>query len=648
MKRAGITQVPPRCWIWRIFCEVAGMDREWKAAGALLPEKPSEALYEEVMSEIWDEDALGESMILYNRESVELIDPIEQTMTAEDWERREKSRRRRWGARCTCTCCGEEFVAGWSKGGIVLRQGEDGQLYDGWVDIEEEDAVCAGDGETITCPNCWMGAVVTPRKELARGRTCRMMQAEVVNAGAYTAVMYWMIERYQHADGTDEVEFIPHQAIVIDKGGRLRRFGAEFGMAPHPSPAGTPSPQGEGLTPASEIWRARSRVLDPFQQPYYSYEASCGKQIGGWVWTMGADTAGHTGEKTAIEEYIGAGGSWPAVYLQLWQARPQVENLMRQGFDRAVKQEIDKKLNQAGYMAELHRAPNIPWVDWSQVKPHKMLGMSREAFRAIRDKKWGSEEARGWALWQAVMPGSDALDYEWCRERVGTQGVCSLLGMVQAGWNDFEPFRAVRYLEKKDILRSGVQYLIDYRRMMRDAGMDETAETLWPRDLIAAHDRVAEQLAAERDMICTGEFAVAAVKLHGLEWTDGHLCIVIPKSEQELKDEGRILRHCVGSYGKSHCAGKPIFFVRHWRRPERSYYTLNIDMTGEEPKRVQLHGYGNEHHGEHKQYTHSIPREVQDFCDRWEREVLAPWWKEQHKPPVDNRGRKKQKEVHAA
>lgn len=100
----------------------------------------------------------------------------------------------------------------------------------------------------------------------------------------------------------------------------------------------------------------------------------------------------------------------------------------------------------------------------------------------------------------------------------------------------------------------------------------------------------------------------------------------MPSCNDDLINEGRTLRHCVGSYGQSHLSGKPIFFVRHYRRPERSYYTLNENLTGAEPYRIQLHGYGNEHHGSVKQYEHTIPQKVLDFVLRWEREILAPWY----------------------
>lgn len=31
-------------------------------------------------------------------------------------------------------------------------------------------------------------------------------------------------------------------------------------------------------------------------------------------------------------------------------------------------------------------------------------------------------------------------------------------------------------------------------------------------------------------------------------------------------------------------------------------------------------------HGDHKQFKHTIPQKVRDFCDRWERDVLTPWF----------------------
>ena len=116
-----------------------------------------------------------------------------------------------------------------------------------------------------------------------------------------------------------------------------------------------------------------------------------------------------------------------------------------------------------------------------------------------------------------------------------------------------------------------------------------------------------------------------AQELAALAWSDGEICIRAAATPGELKEEGRVLKHCVGTYCGKHAARTDvIFFVRHARRPERSWYTLDINMTGRIPKEVQAHGYRNEWYG--KAGHGKIPQKVRDFCDRWEREVLAPWY----------------------
>ena len=447
------------------------MDNTWKNLAAKLPIQPSEKLKQDVLMDIYDGNVLGVPLILYHRESVELEDEIQQIMGPQDWERWERSRKRRWGARCTCTNCGENFIAGYSKGGR---------------------------------PN-----------------------------------------------------------------------------------------------------------LD-----------------------------GHTGEKTALDKYIGAGGCWPGAYLHVWEWHPQVENLMRNGFARAVTETIDRTLDCATTKADLCDEPPIPWADWMEVKPHRMLHMSKTAFREIRKNSWCFEDAECWDRYRCQFPDADALEFERLRKRIGSKAVGHLLGMVAAGWADLVPVLVVRYLEKQDAIQDGVQLLIDYRKMMRDAGLAETEETLWPRDLVATHDRVAQYWAARAKASYQMGFSTTFIKYRELEWTAGDLCVVLPKTEGDLVSEGNTLRHCVGTYGKEHCSGKPIFFVRHRRRPERSYYTLQIDMTKEIPKEIQLHGYGNERHGDRKQYSHKIPQKVRDFCDRWEREVLTPWFADRKAQAVEKKPKK--------
>lgn len=600
------------------------METAWKAMADKLPRQPSDQLQNDVLMDIYDSGSLGGAMILYHREAVVLREDIRDLMDPEDLARRERMAKRRWGARCTCTNCGDDFIAGYvsKKGrkGIVLAEGDDGMAYSGHA----EPGMGANEyleGEMVVCPFCWTEAEVTHRAQLRQGRTYQILQAEVVNVEAYTAVMYWLVSRHVADTGYDRVLFLPHAALLVDLEGRLRRFRAKR----------------VGNEVRDILWTPCVHSRDPMQITYYSWGAANNRQTGGWTFAYGPPLDGHTGEKTALDAYIGAGGTWPGAYLHLWQKYPQVENLMRNGFASAIQEAIDEQFGSAASYGDLRDVPAIPWVDWSEVKPNRMLHMDKDSFRRIRKKPWTARTAACWDRYRRRLCRSDMADTEAfgsCCEKVGVKAVDQLLEMMAAGWDDLQPVRVVRYLEKQRMLEDGVQHLIDYRKMLRDAGMAETVEALWPRDLTAAHERLTQHWAAR----CKAEyqlgFTSCYIKYRELEWTDGDLCIVVPRTGQQLEDEGRILRHCVGTYGEAHCSGRPIFFVRHYRRPERSYYTLQIDMTLNTPKRAQLHGYGNERHGPNKEYRHKIPVSVLNFCDRWEREVLLPWFRSQRKQPA--------------
>lgn len=100
-----------------------------------------------------------------------------------------------------------------------------------------------------------------------------------------------------------------------------------------------------------------------------------------------------------------------------------------------------------------------------------------------------------------------------------------------------------------------------------------------------------------------------------------------------------MLHHCVGGYHQKHAAETDvIFFVRRARRPERSWYTLDIRMDRDVPKEVQLHGYRNEWCDRGRLH---IPQRVRDFCDRWEREVLLPWAAAQKDKQTNTKKRKR-------
>ena len=207
------------------------------------------------------------------------------------------------------------------------------------------------------------------------------------------------------------------------------------------------------------------------------------------------------------------------------------------------------------------------------------------------------------------------------------------LDVISADYNI--PYRRMlNYLSKKGLNRRiDASLYVDYIEMLGTG--EHTDIELFPRNLTQAHDRLAEQIKAEAESKLIKDFAKLAEKYSVLSWNDGNLCIRIVQSEQELIAEGKTLHHCVGSYGRKHVNQTDcIFFVRRYRRPERSYYTLDIDMTEVVPREVQLHGYRND-------YYRGIPQEVRGFVESWKNEILIPtvakMRKEQAKDPVKDR-----------
>ena len=82
-----------------------------------------------------------------------------------------------------------------------------------------------------------------------------------------------------------------------------------------------------------------------------------------------------------------------------------------------------------------------------------------------------------------------------------------------------------------------------------------------------------------------------------------------------------------------------MLFIRLARRPERSWFTLNVDVVTKTI--IQNHGYRNEHVP--GKAPLKIPEQVQQFVKEWQRQVLMPWklpTEKQEKPKTTKARRK--------
>ncbi|MBQ2383001.1 MAG: PcfJ domain-containing protein, partial [Oscillospiraceae bacterium] len=452
-------------------------------------------------------------------------------------------------------------------------------------------------------------------KSVRGGRRKQVMVVTVQNVVGYTGIFYWMVWRRIDEDGITYCGVDAKDAFILTEHGGLVRFAHQVSLGLYGTMEWLPR------------WKLMSQATDTIDATYHDWGSISNRKQGAAIYEVWPELGGTTGEKTGLIEYLEAGGYRPVVYLKLWRKYRGLENLCKQGQARLVAQII----NASWRFAYQFESEADPYIDLKRKKPHEMLRMTKGEFRQVR--MMGLElnivMMREWKEYCFRICGSFQKYLEDV-ERFG--GHLSRMIELAKRWGDGDTDKVCRFLEKQGLCPGEVGLLVDTREIAARLYGDRvlTREELWPRWLQEAHDRYARMLAEREDREKSSQLAEGfqrVIDWYGcLEWTDGELSVILPRSNHELVQEGDVLRHCVGAYGESHAGGTSlIFFIRRYRRPERSYYTLNISMKGR-PKEIQLHGYGNERHGPNKEYSHKIPAKVRAFCDRWENEVLLPWY----------------------
>ena len=594
------------------------MDKE--AMRQMLPEEPPKGLVEWTRLKNGKAELGGEFCVFYS-ERMSIAPNIAEVLEHNSL----KPRRKEWAAVCNCTWCNEEFITQKEPGMNAIRTvtGEDGWTYT--LDIGEPVDPYMGvevnrEGDTLNCPLCGTEIRLIHSKNLRGGRLKQLMVVSVQNVGKYTALIYWLVYRQIDEYGLSEYGAAPADAYVLTENGSLVHYTHQ-------------TRNGYGTSRYLPSWKLCSSNEDTIDAAYHDWKSINNRKAGADIFDDYPDLEGTTGEKTALVEYLQVGGYRPVAYLKWWRTQRNIENLCRQGQASMIAAIVSQSYT---YSYNIKKEAE-KYLDLTKKKPHEMMRMLKADFRWLRETgtQLTPDSIYNWNHYQEGGGKLDLVEFtRYCNE-FGKSGINSALQLMRQ-YGDADIDKIARYMKKYDLRLSETGILLDTRNCMKKLyNRPLTSEELWPKHLHETHDRVTQMWAEENDRRRKEEvlhgFQKVVDKYGNLEWTDGELCVILPRSSSDLVNEGKVLRHCVGGYSEPHVKGNSvIFFIRRRRRPERSYYTLAINMTGI-PKESQLHGYGNERHGDKKQYIHKIPHKVRAFCDRWENEVLLPWYAEQQK-----------------
>lgn len=263
-----------------------------------------------------------------------------------------------------------------------------------------------------------------------------------------------------------------------------------------------------------------------------------------------------------------------------------------------------------------------------ETKPHKILGISKQALKLVRDIC----EIRGGRLGEYIAPdrqmlkllkfltqqqldtyrsyvnfivelekeydtGSDPL-YEFVsnnplsqfnrvvntaqvEEIAGTWGKRRDVVWFIHKYDIKDTKRFIKYIYFDCLTQQGIDsssamnLYKDYYRM--NVLMENTNFEKYPRYLKTFHDITSRNFKFVEDEVAKKQFEERAHEMKMYEWSDKDFRIIAPESTRDIVEEGQQLHHCVASYAKSVCEGRTqIVFLRAVESPEIPLVTVEI------------------------------------------------------------------------
>ena len=341
-------------------------------------------------------------------------------------------------------------------------------------------------------------------------------------------------------------ELVERQRYVFAKDGSVR-YGSETGT----------------------YWTVRSE----FREPVFC-SSSYGYSFDNTYSAIGMDSIDKSYMK--YSQYRKYTGSLLISYLHLYCKHPNLEYLMKQGFDP-----IEEYCT--GYWGGINKLCLSNRINWKSNNMLTMLGITREELRALHGKEHLYDL---YIEWRDTFPKLKPEERMHIAEVFGSEHG-TLARFVEI--TQLTPQRIARYLSENHVCtRDYSDYLNQCFRLHYD--LHDTAVSM-PNDFNAMHGRLSAILKYKHDEKVKREFASHMADRVVLEFTLDGLMIVQPKSIEEIAAEGAALNHCVGGYAERHALGKlHILFIRTADKPDVPYYTMEVSTTG---NIVQVRGSHN-------------------------------------------------------
>jgi len=286
---------------------------------------------------------------------------------------------------------------------------------------------------------------------------------------------------------------------------------------------------------------------------------------------------------------------WFISYLAQYAIRPQLEMAVKIGQREAVRELVkDGRVNSR-------------WLNWKATTAAGFLRMGKADATAFIRAGMDLDDLR---FYRNTCSGMSMTEYVSFRILYRDEHKAALL-ISAAKKAGATLNQAMNYVEKQ---KGQLRLWADYLDMADRLAYDLTDRTVaMPKNLRERHDAAVDLLEYQKNKIAEEAYQDRREKLRKkYEFSLDGLRVMVPERVQDIVTEGKTLRHCVGGYAARHADGQTcILFIRHERRPERSFLTLELD----EKKLFirQVHGYRNEG------YKNAVAPSIRykGFLDTW-------------------------------
>lgn len=262
-------------------------------------------------------------------------------------------------------------------------------------------------------------------------------------------------------------------------------------------------------------------------------------------------------------------------YIVGWLLNPNLETLIKAGYEHVVAQLLDVSV---GYALTRRSHGSNPQQILSL--PKRLLPLCKNAEITV------DEIDRLYTINNLTNDTLSIKMYEKARESFSPCQIEEILKVLEYyPQMRFEKTIAyVRELPRTQYIpaEEAISFYIDYIKLISKTGEAPTKENLYPSRLRFAHDKAVFFFNLKQDEEKSRKMQAIYENNKRLEFSSDKFTIIIPKESKELIDEGKAMHHCVGSYVDDVMAGrKTIAFLRKTATPEKSFITIEVNLLGE-------------------------------------------------------------------